>query len=268
VDGAGWPQARIGAVTIDVLAPGDVLGLTADALAGRWPPTVLASANLDHIHHFAHTAQVLPTGDNGGIRWLTLLDGRPVVNAVGRRVAGTGGPRPPAVPGCELIGPLLDLAAAQGARVALVGGGDQTRAYWQDGLPQRRPGLVVAGVWPVRWAELDRPGGGAKLAAAVAAARPDVLVVSLGKPRQELWLRDHMASTGAKVALPFGSAVDYVAGTATRPPAWATRVGAEWLVRLAREPRRLGRRYLAHGPAALLQVRREVRMIIPDQLAR
>jgi exopolysaccharide biosynthesis WecB/TagA/CpsF family protein len=262
VGGAGWPQARIGAITIDVLAPGEVLGLIAGTLAGQWPPTVLASANLDHVHHFARTAVVLPTGVTGGIRWLTLLDGRPVVNAVGRRA---GGPRPPAVAGCELIGPVLDLAAARGARVGLVGGGDQTRAYWRDVLPRHRPGLVVAGVWPVRWTDLDRPGGGAALADAVAAAEPDILAVSLGKPRQELWLRDHMASTRAKVALPVGSAVDYVAGTATRPPAWATRIGAEWLVRLAREPRRLGRRYLAQGPAALLQVRRDLQMVTPAE---
>jgi exopolysaccharide biosynthesis WecB/TagA/CpsF family protein len=265
VDGAGWPQARIGAVTIDVLAPGEVLGMIGDTLAGRWPPTVLASANLDHVHHFARTTAELPTGVVDGIRWLTLLDGRPVVNAVGRRA---GGPRPPAVAGCELIGPVLDLAAARGARVGLVGGGDHTRAYWRDELPRRRPGLAMAGVWPVRWADLDRPGGGAALAAAVAAAEPDILAVSLGKPRQELWLRDHMAGTRAKVALPVGSAVDYVAGTSTRPPSWSTRIGAEWLVRLAREPRRLGRRYLAQGPAALLAVRRDLRMVTPDQLPR
>ncbi|MGH3157327.1 MAG: WecB/TagA/CpsF family glycosyltransferase, partial [Streptosporangiaceae bacterium] len=192
-----------------------------------------------------------------------LLDGRPVVNAVGRRA---GGPRPPALPGCELLAPLLDLAAGRGARVALVGGGDATRAYWRDVLPGRLAGLVMAGVWPVRWADLDSRGGGAALARDVALAGPDVLVVSLGKPRQELWLRDHMASTGAKLALPFGSAIDYVAGTSRRPPAWATRSGAEWLVRLAREPRRLGRRYLVHGPPALLKVRRDLRVTTPGQV--
>jgi exopolysaccharide biosynthesis WecB/TagA/CpsF family protein len=260
----GWPQARIGTVTIDVLTQGAVLGTAGDALAGRVPPTVLASANLDHIHHFAGAAPVLPTGIADGIQWLTLLDGRPVVNAVSRRA---GGPRPPALPGSELLAPVLDLAAARGARVALVGGGAATRAYWRDVLPGRLPGLVMSGVWPVQWADLDRPGGGGSLARDVAATRPDLLVVSLGKPRQELWLRDHMVSTGAKLALPFGSAIDYVAGTAQRPPAWASRIGAEWLVRLARDPRRLGRRYLVHGPPAPLRVRRDLRVVTPGQAA-
>ena len=249
-------------VTIDVLEPGAALNMFDEALAGRVPPTVVASANLDHIHHFAGAATVLPTGVSGDIQWLTLLDGRPVANAVGRRA---GGSRVAALPGCELIGPVLDLAAARGARVALVGGGSATRAYWRDVLPRRRPGLVMAGVWPVRWAELDRPGGGAWLAADVASAEPDILVVSLGKPRQELWLRDHLAGTRAKLALAFGSAVDYVAGTTRRPPGWAVGLGAEWLVRLAREPRRLGRRYLVHGPPALLKVRRDLVVVTPDR---
>ncbi|HEY1920737.1 MAG TPA: WecB/TagA/CpsF family glycosyltransferase [Streptosporangiaceae bacterium] len=249
-------------VTVDVLDRGAALNMFDEALAGRVPPTAVASANLDHIHHFAGTATVLPTGVRDTIQWLTLLDGRPVVNAVGRQAAGAP---VAALPGCELIGPVLDLAGARGARVALVGGGSATRAYWHDVLPERRPGLVMAGVWPVRWAELDQPGGGAALARDVASAEPDVLVVSLGKPRQELWLRDHMAGTGAKLALAFGSAVDYVAGTTRRPPGWAVGIGAEWLVRLAREPRRLGRRYLVNGPPALLKIRRDLVVVTPDR---
>lgn len=248
---AGWPRARIGAITIDLLGVPPVMDAVADALSGAAPPTVLASVNLDHIHHFASSAQPLPSGVRDGVRWLALLDGRPVVSAVRRRARWL---QPAAVPGCELLDPVLRLAATRGARLGLVGGSETTRAFWAQVLPGRLPGLVMAGVWPVNWADLDRPGGGRALAAQVTLAAPDILVVSLGKPRQELWLRDHLAATGAKLALPFGSAVDYVAGTAQRPPAWARQAGLEWLVRLAREPRRLSRRYLIDGPPALARL--------------
>jgi exopolysaccharide biosynthesis WecB/TagA/CpsF family protein len=231
--------------------------MIADALAGNSPPAVLLSANLDHIHHFAATGVALPAGMSDGIRWLTLLDGRPVVSAV-RRHGGT--PAVP-VPGSELLDPVVDLAVACGARVALVGGSEATRGYWRTELPRHRPGLALAGVWGIRWADLDWPGGGAALAAEVACADPGLLIVSLGKPRQELWLRDHMAATGARVAMAVGSAADYLAGTARRPPAWAREIGAEWLVRLIREPRRLGRRYLMQGPPALVTVRRQTRVL-------
>jgi exopolysaccharide biosynthesis WecB/TagA/CpsF family protein len=257
-DTAAWPRARIGAITIDLLRPGAVTGMIAGALAGDSPPAVLVSVNLDHIHHFA-AAEVLPAGMSDGIRWLTLLDGHPVVSAVRRR----GGMPAVPVPGSELLDPVVGLAAACGARIALVGGGAATRAYWRQELPRHRPGLVLAGTWGIRWADLDRPGGGAALAAEVARAGPSLLIVSLGKPRQELWLRDHMAATGARVAIAVGSAADYLAGTARRPPAWAREIGAEWLVRLVREPRRLGRRYLVQGPPALMMVRRQTRILDP-----
>jgi len=256
-----WPQAQVGAITIDVLDRATVLARIAAALDGSAPPAVLVSVNLDHVYHFAAPSQALPCGTADGWQWYTLLDGQPVVRAARRRLPAA---RPEALPGSELLEPTLELAAARGARLGLVGGSAATREYWQDELPARYPGLSVVGAWPVDWAELDRPGQGAALAERVAAAHPDLLVVSLGKPRQELWLRDHVARTGARVALPFGSAVDYVAGTGRRPPALARRLGAEWLVRLAYEPRRLGRRYLIQGPPALLRVRREMRPVPRD----
>jgi N-acetylglucosaminyldiphosphoundecaprenol N-acetyl-beta-D-mannosaminyltransferase len=252
---AGWPQAAVGDVTIDLLTRQQVMDRLAEALDGTAPPTVLASANLDHVHHFA-ARHTLPSGLIDGIEWLTLLDGRPLVKTIRRHQAG----RPSsALAGSDLLGPTLQMAAAAGARVALCGGGEATRTFWAHNLERAYPGLVVAGVWPVSWADLDAPGGAAALAGEVALSRPDLLVISLGKPRQETWLRDHMAATGAKVALPFGSAVDYIAGTRSRPPALARRLGVEWLVRLAHEPRRLSRRYLLQGLPALRVVRRELR---------
>jgi exopolysaccharide biosynthesis WecB/TagA/CpsF family protein len=57
----------------------------------------------------------------------------------------------------------------------------------------------------------------------------------------------------------FGASAEFVAGTQRRAPRAVARVGAEWLYRLVREPRRLARRYLAEGPRALAKVARDVR---------
>jgi N-acetylglucosaminyldiphosphoundecaprenol N-acetyl-beta-D-mannosaminyltransferase len=69
--------------------------------------------------------------------------------------------------------------------------------------------------------------------------------------------------TGAQVALAFGAAADFLAGSARRAPPIMRRMGMEWLYRLLREPRRLWRRYLVQGPVALWRLliwsRREVR---------
>lgn len=253
-------RLRVGEVVIDVVTREAVLAQVDQALRGDGPRLVLTSANLDHLHHFATGDRVLPSGPSGEAgRWLwwCLLDGRPVVRRARRLLS-----RPvEGAPGSDLLGPVLERAAARAARVGLVGGSAATRAAWETQLSERYSELVVAGTWQASWSRLDdEPGYAATLAEAVAAAGVDVLVVSLGKPRQEEWLRDNVARTGALVALPFGSAVDYVVGTATRPPSWTRRAGIEWLYRLVREPRRLARRYAVEGPPALRLLWRETRV--------
>ena len=220
-------------------------------------PLVIASANLDHLHHFAAGALDLPPDQMvEGVRWLTLLDGVPLARAVRRATRR----RVEIHAGSQLLPEALRQGVPVGARVVLVGGGTVLRERWPDALAQRYPGLVDAGSRGVDWAWLDREGSGAELAAWVASRRADIVVVSLGKPRQELWLREHGAAAGARLLLAVGSAPEYVAGTAPRAPAWARRHGLEWAVRLVREPRRLWRRYLVHDARVWLTLRRRLRV--------
>ncbi|MFL6099789.1 MAG: WecB/TagA/CpsF family glycosyltransferase [Actinomycetales bacterium] len=250
----GELQARVDDITIDLMSRPAVLDHMRRALSGDRPPLVLMSANLDHVHSFA-TRHRLPTGRHRGVDFVTLLDGQPVARAVRRQ---TNGARAEVVPGSELLEPALEFAAASQSRVVLVGASDRTRKLWRTDLPRRFPGIAGPETFAVHWADYDAPGGSAALATRVAAAQPDLVVVSLGKPRQELWLRDHVAELGCRLALAFGSAADYLVGTQTRPPAFVRRPGLEWLVRLAREPRRLGPRYLLQAPPALRVVRRQL----------
>lgn len=78
---------------------------------------------------------------------------------------------------------------------------------------------------------------------AVASASPDLLIVGLGAPKQELWVSRHHKQLRAKVALCVGATIDFLAGHKERSPEWMQRVGLEWAHRLASEPRRLAGRY-------------------------
>jgi len=77
----------------------------------------------------------------------------------------------------------------------------------------------------------------------IADARPDVLVVGLGAPKQELWVHQHREKLAAKVALCVGATIDFLAGEKARAPRWMQRVGLEWFYRVASEPKRLAARY-------------------------
>jgi N-acetylglucosaminyldiphosphoundecaprenol N-acetyl-beta-D-mannosaminyltransferase len=78
---------------------------------------------------------------------------------------------------------------------------------------------------------------------AVNAASPDLLVVGLGAPKQELWIAKYQKELNAKVALCAGATIDFLAGEKQRSPVWMQRIGLEWLHRLCTEPRRLAKRY-------------------------
>ncbi|MGH2486900.1 MAG: WecB/TagA/CpsF family glycosyltransferase, partial [Ktedonobacterales bacterium] len=102
------------------------------------------------------------------------------------------------------------------------------------------PGVVIAGTYVGSPHESDADA----ILTAIHQARPDALVVAFGVPAQERWLAAHAEQLGATVAVGVGGALDYIAGTVQRAPAWMRRAGLEWLFRLIRQPWRW-RRMLA-----------------------
>ncbi len=116
----------------------------------------------------------------------------------------------------------------------------------------------------------DVSTGSADNAAVVAEinrASPDLLIVNMGMPRQEQWLRDHWHLLDARAGIAAGALVDHIAGRVRRPPRWVANMGLEWAVRLAIEPRRLWRRYLLGLPVFGSYVLRELLFRRPDAIS-
>ena len=93
---------------------------------------------------------------------------------------------------------------------------------------------------------------------AIAAAKPDVLLVALGVPLQEKWIDAHMAELGGVgCVIAVGGLLDFLSGRIPRAPKWVRRLGVEWTWRLAMEPRRMFRRYVVGNWLFLHRVARE-----------
>jgi N-acetylglucosaminyldiphosphoundecaprenol N-acetyl-beta-D-mannosaminyltransferase len=101
----------------------------------------------------------------------------------------------------------------------------------------------------------------ARILAAVATAKPDLLVVGLGAPKQELWVHRHRHQLRAKVALCAGATIDFLAENRRRSPVWMRHIGLEWLHRVWCEPRRLAGRYARDAWVFPLLVWREWRRV-------
>jgi N-acetylglucosaminyldiphosphoundecaprenol N-acetyl-beta-D-mannosaminyltransferase len=183
---------------------------------------------------------------------LCLADGMPLVWA-SRLLA----PRlPERVAGSDLVIPLLQRAASHDWGVYLLGGAEGSVERAAEAAARRTGARIVGADSP----RVDLTGAGEGEGAAalerVRAARPDLLLVGLGAPKQEIWIHRHRAKLGSTVALGVGAAIDFLAGRVPRAPRWMSRAGLEWAFRLGREPRRLARRYLVEDPEFLVIVAR------------
>jgi N-acetylglucosaminyldiphosphoundecaprenol N-acetyl-beta-D-mannosaminyltransferase len=93
---------------------------------------------------------------------------------------------------------------------------------------------------------------------AVRQARPHLVVVGFGAPKQELFIHESRRALAPAVFLGLGASIDFVAGTLPRAPTWMSQAGLEWLYRLGREPRRLWRRYFLKDPKFAMLLLREL----------
>ena len=91
----------------------------------------------------------------------------------------------------------------------------------------------------------------------IAKLRPDVLLVAMGVPRQELWIARHIDQRHCTLPIAVGALLDFLSGTVPRAPLWMRRLRLEWLFRLVVEPGRLWRRYVVGNPLFLLRVVRQ-----------
>jgi N-acetylglucosaminyldiphosphoundecaprenol N-acetyl-beta-D-mannosaminyltransferase len=144
------------------------------------------------------------------------------------------------VTGVDLLEPLCAALGREGLAVYLLGGKGDTAARAGAALAARHPGLVIAGARDGYFTASENSA----VAAAVAASGARVLLAGLGSPRQELWVADHLAQTGAMVGIGVGGSFDVLAGNVERAPEAWRRLNVEWLYRLLKEPWRW-RRQLA-----------------------
>ncbi|ULN48666.1 WecB/TagA/CpsF family glycosyltransferase [Mycolicibacterium goodii] len=250
------PAMRVCGTVVTRYTAAEVIALVASltAISGS-PQLAIGSVNLDHLHHFRSETvdgddDACGDGD-GGPQWLWLADGAPVAWRGSRLVAGTW----PRVTGADLLEPILDVSVQNDVQVGFLGGTAAMHRRLKRQLAQRYPDAAPAGFWSPSRSVVESPGASAELAAEIRATGVRVLVVGLGKPRQERWVQQHAAETGATVFLAFGAAADFLAGVVDRAPDFYRQNGLEWLYRLRQEPQRLARRYLVQGPPALLRLR-------------
>jgi len=224
---------------IDSVRERQAVQVVMDALeAGRggW----VITPHLDILRQYVASPQLRPLFDESD---LVVADGMPLVWA--SRVQGT--PLPERVAGSSMIWSLSAAAAERGGSIYLLGGEPGAAEESARKLRDANPGLRLAGVnCPPHGFERDAAAR-ERVAVALRNARPDIVYVALGFPKQEMLIRSLRGEMPSVWFLGVGISLSFVAGRVRRAPTWMRKAGLEWLHRLIQEPRRLSRRYLIDG---------------------
>ncbi|KMO31113.1 WecB/TagA/CpsF family glycosyltransferase [Methylobacterium aquaticum] len=177
---------------------------------------------------------------------LVCADGRPV-SWIGRW-RGLSTTRQ--VPGIESVAAVCRAGAAQGWRHYFLGGGDGVADLLATTMRARVPGLQVAGIETPPFRPLTDTETEA-MRARIRASGAQIVWVGLGTPKQEVFMAAHAPHLPGTIAMGVGAAFDVATGRIPRAPKMLQVAGLEWAYRVAREPRRLWRRYLDTIPRFL-----------------
>ncbi|MDB5714317.1 MAG: gumH [Sphingomonadales bacterium] len=233
-------RLRVGEVDIAIMEVSAALALLCESIAGR-ENGVFGFANA----HSVNLARRLPIFTTA-LRQMTVFN-----DGIGIELAArilTGESLPANLNGTDLTPALLAKLPA-GTRVFLLGSPHGVAETARSVFAQKFPALDFVGA---RDGYFDEAAG-TSVAQEVAATGPQLVIVGMGQPRQELWATQHAASIGA-VLLCAGAILDFTAGRFRRAPKWVLAARLEWAYRLVLEPRRLAQRYLVGNASFAINV--------------
>jgi N-acetylglucosaminyldiphosphoundecaprenol N-acetyl-beta-D-mannosaminyltransferase len=175
---------------------------------------------------------------------LAVPDGMPLVWAL-RALGHKDATR---VYGPDLMLRFCAHAAADGVPMYLYGGRDEAAlALLRRRLSERFPRLAIVGGFSPPFRELT-PEEEQWVVSDIDSSGAQVVWVGIGQPKQERWMHRMRPRLQAPLLVGVGAAFDFHAGLVAQAPRWMQRNGLEWIYRLAREPRRLWRRYARYNP--------------------
>ncbi len=227
-------EARIHDVPVTRLSHAEILQSVGDRIAARQPGGYISITNTESMYHARRQPWLLRYIQNAQH---SLCDGIGVVAAGwfwGHRIK-------------RYTGPVfqLDCTAAgveRGWRHFYLGGREGVANELQRRLATQFPGTQCVGTYAPPFRELT-PAEDEEIVGMINRARPDIVWVGLGLPKQEKWIAEHLGRIQASWMVGVGAAFDFHSGAVPWAPRALRAVGLEWLFRLALEPRLRARRY-------------------------
>jgi N-acetylglucosaminyldiphosphoundecaprenol N-acetyl-beta-D-mannosaminyltransferase len=236
---AELPCAEMFGVRVNVIRIEQVLELIRQWIA---EPTgicrYIVTPNVHHVVKLQRDEKMLAAYREAS---LVLADGWPVVAA--SRLLRCA--LPERVAGSDVVPQLLASSSSDfRPRVFLLGAQEGVGELARRNILTRWPAVEVCGSLSPPFGFEASDEQNEEIVRVLNEARPDLLIVGFGAPKQERWLHRFHHRLNAKVAIAAGATIDFLAGEQRRAPRWVQAVGMEWCYRLLSDPRRLASRYV------------------------
>ncbi len=241
-------RVLVDGVSFDPLTEPELVRTVMERLrSGRGGSIITPNVDIHRLLRRSENADLATQAD------IVVADGMPIIWA--SRLSGQ--PLPERVAGATLVWSLARAAAAENRSVFLLGAAPEVAAEAAQRLSTAVPGLGSVGWHSPPYGFESVPDCMAKIVASLEAARPDIVYVAMGFPRQERLMAQMRSVLPGSWLIGCGGSVDMIAGRRARAPMALQRLGLEWLFRLAQEPRRLFKRYVVDDvPHAVLMLGR------------
>ena len=170
------------------------------------------------------------------------IDGMPIV-----KIARKKGFRCERCAAPDVMGLVFEESIRQGKTHFFYGGkNDEVLRQLKENLEKRFAGIRIAGAYSPPFRPLTEEED-KQVVDEINSLKPDFVWVGIGAPKQERWMWHHREAIRGAVMLGVGAGFDFFAGSLDKAPAWMEKHSLEWLYRLAKEPKRLWRRYVLGG---------------------
>lgn len=150
-------------------------------------------------------------------------------------------------PGAEIMKAFFEMANDKGYTSFFYGDTEETLADLKDKVGQNYPGHKIVGTFSPPFRQLTQKED-EQVINMINDARPDILWVALGMPKQDRWIFEHKEKLKVPLAIGVGAAYRFLSGHVKRAPKWVGDSGFEWVWRLLRQPKKLWRRELLDVP--------------------
>ncbi|WP_405324058.1 WecB/TagA/CpsF family glycosyltransferase [Fibrobacter sp.] len=223
-------------VMIDSLFMDEAIAV-ADELVKKRNNSFIVTPNVDHLVLLESNQELRDAYSKAD---LVLADGMPIVwlskyygGAIKEKISGS-----------DFLPKLCELSAQRGYKVFFLGAAPGVAEKAAENMRQLYEGLQVVGCLSPDFDFETDPQKIEKVLEQIKAAKPDILVVAFGCPKQEVFISKYKDVLNVPVCIGVGASLDFAAGLKKRAPKWMSDYGLEWFFRMWQEPGRMFKRYV------------------------